>query len=303
MKALFLLLSVLLTTTGSKAWAQSEQDLAILKSQSLVILLKDEDPGKLKKLARKPGELADYRAFVADYNTQVQAWARAIWHFSPAVECKQESEMPAMLKDKSFQHGVLRHDNFNVMHHFGGAARGGATYYAEAKTAFVLSIVDKGTRRGILDLAMDPGPVYASDIIFCLKTLENVLQDRASGKSVDELLAVQRQKGTRLRVKTLLLDEAKISSDLTAADIQELYPYPCQVVPRATIETAVKEADARYAYVRAYPLSDTLVAQVIMDIADGYWLFMSTPNGMSFKSGRVIGKAQLKAFAKAAQGK
>ena len=297
MKKLFLLLSVLLSTTCLVARAQSDKDLAILKSQSLIVVLKDEEPDKLKKLARKPDELAAYKAFVESYNTQIQELAPKIWHFSPSVEFRHESELAALVKDKNYQHGVLKHDDFTVMEHVsGGAARGGAVYSAESKTAFLLNIISNGTQRTLAPVPIAPGVVHTSDIIFCLKTLQYQLQERANGKSSKNIMA---ENGKRLRVKTLLLDEAEVSGKLSPADIKQAYPFPFQIVPRETIETAVKDADARYACVRLLPVSGSMMAQVIMDAADGAILAMSI-GGTGFKSGEVVNKGNLKEFAQAA---
>ena len=85
---------VLLLVTGlilntSAAWAQmgygKPKDVAAVKSQPLIVVLKDEEPSQLKKLAKKPDELADYKAYIADYNVKMQELAPKLWHFSPSV--------------------------------------------------------------------------------------------------------------------------------------------------------------------------------------------------------------------------
>lgn len=85
---------VLLLVTGlilntSAAWAQmgygKPKDVAAVKSQPLIVVLKDEEPGQLKKLAKKPDELADFKAYIADYNVKMQELAPKLWHFSPSV--------------------------------------------------------------------------------------------------------------------------------------------------------------------------------------------------------------------------
>lgn len=297
MKKFFLLFVAIISSSSSIARAQSDKDVAILKSQSLIVVLKDEEPDKLKKMAKKPAELTAYKSFITNYNALIQELAPAIWHFSPAVEFKHESEILALVKDKNYQHGVLKHDDYTVMEHLGGgAARGGAFYSSESRTAFLLSIISNGKQRTLAPVPIAPGKVYTSDIIFCLKTLQYQLHERASGKSQ------MAENGKRMRSKILLLDEAEMSGKLSAADIQQVYPFPFQLVPRETIEAAVKAADARYACVRIFPVSDSMTAQVVMDPTDGAILAMSM-GGMGLKSGNVVNRGNLKDFAQAGGGK
>jgi len=303
MKKIFLLLTAVLSISGSVVWGQTAKSMSILKNQSLVVVLKDEEPGKLKKLAKKPSELADYKAFILDYNTQIQELAQQLWHFSPAVEFKYESEMPALLKDKSFEHGVLQHDNFVAVERTGGAARGGVIYSSSMQTAFSLGVISNGNRSSLAQVPIAPGVVHTSDIIFCLKGLQYQLQLLASGKTGKEVMADMAQNAKRLRIKTLLLDDAEINSKLTAADIKQVYPFPYQIVPRSTIEAAVKEGDARYACVRMLPIASSSIEQVIMDTSDGAILVMTSGGGWTLKGGSVVDKSNLKAFAQAASGK
>ncbi|MET4072895.1 hypothetical protein [Hymenobacter sp. UYCo722] len=293
MKKFVLLFAIIFSGSSLVVRAQSDKDLAILKSQSLIVVLKDEMPDKLKKLAKKPVELSAYKSFITKYNALIQELAPAIWHFSPSVEFKHESEMAALINDKNYQHGVLKHADFTVTEQIGGgAARGGALYSSEARTAFLLSVVSKGPQRTIATVPIAPGIVYTSDIIFCLKTLQYQLQERASGKNQ------MAEDGKRLRVKTLLFDEAEMNGKLSAADIKQVYPFPFQLVPRETIEAAVKVADAQYACVRIFPVSDNITAQVIMDPTDGAILAMSM-GGKGLRSGEVVNKGNLKDFARA----
>ena len=280
--------------------AQSEKSVAILKSQPLVVVLKEEEPDKLKKLAKKPAELAAYKAFIANYNAQIAELAPKLWHLSPSIEFKRESEMDALVKDKNYQRGELTHENFTVREHLaGGAARGPVLYASSSQTAFLLSVISNGTKRVVMNMPIAPGVVYPSDIILCLKTAQYQLQQAANGKNTNAQLA---ESGKRLRSKTLLLDEAEVNGKLSAAEIKQVYPFAFQLVSREAIETAVREGDTRYACVRIMPVMSDLFAQVVMDAADGAVLSMSM-GGKGFKSGDVISKGNLKDFAQAAGGK
>ena len=80
-----LLLAAGLLLTTSNAWAQlgfgKPKDVAAVKSQLLIVVLKDEEPSLLKKLAKKPDELADYKAYIADHNIKMQELAPKLWNF------------------------------------------------------------------------------------------------------------------------------------------------------------------------------------------------------------------------------
>ncbi len=322
-KLLFLLLAGLLFN-ASAAWAQmgfgKPKDVAVVKSQPLVVVLKDEDPDKLKKLAKKPDELADYKAYVADYNAQMQELVPKMWQFSPAVEFKHESELAALRKAKGAQRGVLQHLDFQLAHRHSMAGpanaagamgnptgTGGNSYWtSEHVSAVVLEVIGNGSQSQVWRVQLAPGPVYTSDLIFSIRIIQQYVQARAAGRSGGDMRAELAQNGKKLRTKTLLFDEDDIKGKLTAADIKQAYPFSYQIVPRATIEAAVVGADARYACVRLMPVAEGINAQVVVDAADGQLLGLSLPNRvrmMGIGGGSAIGKGNLKDFAEAAGGK
>ena len=313
-KSLFLFAAAIVFN-ASTAWAQmgfgKPKDVATVKSQPLVVVLQDEDPAKLKKLAKKPEELADYKAYIADYNARMQELAPKLWKFSPSVEFKHESELAALRKAKGPQRGVLQHLNFQLAHrhHVPGTPMGvGGTYFysSEQVSAIVLSVLGNGDQDQVWRVQLAPGAVYTSDIIFSLKTIQQYLQGRADGLSGRDMMADVAKNGKQLRTKTLLIDEEDVKGKLTATDIKQAYPFPYQIVPRATIETAVASADARYACVRLLPATESIMVQVVMNAEDGSMMAMSKPNAvrvMGVGGGQAIGKSNLKDFAQAAAGK
>ncbi|WP_310395786.1 hypothetical protein [Hymenobacter sp.] len=307
-----LLLFAALVLNAPATWAQmgfgKPKDVAAVKSQPLVVALKDEDPSQLKKLAKKPDELAEYKAYIADYNARMQELAPKLWQFSPSVEFKQESELPALRKAKGPQRGVLRHLNFVLSAHTGGVGNrlGGFSYQSEQVSALVVEVMGNGDQHQVWRVQLAPGPVYTSDIIFSLKGMQTYLQARADGRKGDDMREELAKNGKKLRTKTLLFDEADIKGKLTAADIKQAYPFPSQIVPRATIEAAAASADARYACVRLLPATESIMVQAVFDTADGALLGISKPNTvrlMGIGGGTAIGKGNLKDFAEAAGGK
>ena len=312
---------VLLLVTGlilnaSAAWAQmgygKPKDVAAVKSQPLIVVLKDEEPSQLKKLAKKPDELADYKAYIADYNVKMQELTPKLWHFSPSVEFRHATDLPALRKAKGPQRGVLQHLDFvlSQRHSMSGPSVAGAMnnyyYTSEQVSVVVVEVIGNGDQHQVWRVQIAPGPIYTSDLIFTIKTLQQYLQERADGRSGRDMRAELVKNGPKLRTKTLLFDEEDIKGQLTAADIKQAYPFPYQVVPRATIEAAVADADTRYACVRLLPVAAGITAQVVIDAADGALLGMSVPNRvrvMGIGGGSAIGKGNLKDFAQAASGR
>lgn len=317
-KRLFLLTAFVLLGVPV-AWAQfgfgKPKDVAIVKGQPLIVLLEEEDPATLKKLAKKPQELADYKAYVADYNASMQKLVPTLWKFSPSVEFKSESELPALRKAKGPQRGVLYHLDFVLAHRHplnGPTAPNLPTHYytSEKVSAMMVDVVGNGGQNTVWRVQIAPGPIYNSDIIFSLKTIQQYLEARAANRKGADMRAELAKNGKKLRGKTLLLDEADLKDKLTAAEVKKVYPLPFEIVPRATIEEAVANGDARYACVRLVPVTESVTAQVVMDAADASMLAMSVPGGggvrmMPFggaigNNGSAIGKSNLKDFAEAA---
>jgi hypothetical protein len=111
---LLLATALLLQTTAARAQfgLGKPKEIALVKSQPLIVILKEEDPKQLKKLAGKPEDLADYKASIADYNSQMRELAPKLWKLSSAVEFKPESELESLRKAKKSQRAVLRHLTF-----------------------------------------------------------------------------------------------------------------------------------------------------------------------------------------------
>lgn len=287
------------------------KDIATVKSHPLVVILKDEDPKELKKLAKKPEELADYKASISDYNKQMQELAPKLWKFSPSVAFKHESDLEALRKAKDTQVGVLKHADFVLAHRHtmsgpGGVANPANSYYSsEHISALMLQVLGDGDESKVWRVQLAPGPIYTSDIIFSLASIQTYIQSRADGRKGSEMREEIAQNSKKLPGKTLLIDEEDLKRGLTAADIKQAYPFPYQVVPRGTIETAAASYDNRYAYIRLLPITEGMMVQVAVDAASSDLMGMSLPSrvpmvGSLIASGNSVTKGNLKDFAKAA---
>ncbi|GEM_PF-3000142 len=309
---LVLVTALLLHTATARAQfgLGKPKDIALVKSQPLIVILQEEDPKQLKKLANKPEDLADYKASIADYNAQIQDLAPKLWKLSPSVEFRPESELETLRKAKKTQRAVLRHLAFTLghRHRLGGASTSSLNaadfyYTTEQVSALVVDLLGDGDENHVGRIQIAPGTVYNSDLIFSLKYLQTYLQGRADGRSGSDFREEIARNGKKLPTKTLLVDESDVKNKLTAADIKQVYPFPYQIVPRATIETAAATGDARYAYIRLLPVTEAVMVQVVVDATNADLLGMSLPSRVQMlgvNNGSSIGKGNFKDFAKAA---
>ena len=299
---------LLLLASVGRAQMHAPKELAVIKAQPLVVLLEEEDPNQLKKLADKPDDLTQYKDYVASYNAQMREMAPKLWHYSSTVEFKQKSELEALRKLKNTRTVVLQHtedkdyvyDNGRMHNRFSQTSSGSAVV-----TTMELSVVGDGRQNYQITSAMAPGTVYSSDILFAFRTLQRRLQDEEEGR--DRATETKPQKSARLaeqgqkiRTKIVLIDQADIDQKLTAADIKQLYPFPCQLVPRQTIETAISNADARYVYVRWLTFAPGNIGPTLIDATDSQVLGLSESTvgtGRIVKTPDPITKGDLTAFA------
>jgi hypothetical protein len=88
-------------------------DLAAVQAHPLIVLLAEEDPKALKQLADKPTELAQYKAYLAQYNAQAHELAPKLWKLSPAVEFQPESAFKKLRSSKE-QAVVLHYTEYRM---------------------------------------------------------------------------------------------------------------------------------------------------------------------------------------------
>ncbi|HET9504778.1 MAG TPA: hypothetical protein VFO93_14640 [Hymenobacter sp.] len=281
----------------------------VIRPQPLVVLLQEENPKELRKLADKPQELADYKAYIAYYNKQIQLLAPQYWKFSPSVEFRPESALKEIRAAKGKRTVVLRYET-----HTNGASTGGynSVFMGSRKVAS-MELTTPGSGDQNLEWSC-PAPLdlmYPSDIIFALKNIQLMLEKDLKRKTrydagvprrdieqqerADALVANQAD-AALIRTRTLLIAEADLSPKLTAEDIKQLYPYPFQVVPRATIEAAVQAADTRYTYVRRMSQSVEVIGPYLIDAATSRTLAIANTSGVGGSKHELLNKDDFKIF-------
>lgn len=288
------------------------KSVELISQQPLVVLLTEEDPKELRQLADKPEELAHYKAYVAYLNTQLQQLAPQLWKFSPSVEFKTKSALPALQAAKG-RTVVLYYQKRKVgTSRASGLGPIGGTWSASLQ----LSSLGDGDEHTESNASLPLDAIYPSDIIVAFKQLQQALRRDTKLKAelnsdrkerLQEARAMLRAEGDAnaeaIRTKTLLVLQDDMDKHLTEADMKQLYPFPLQLVPRATIEEAVRTGDARYNYARWQAASAASVGPGIIDAADGRVLGYSYEGGVSNGGRAIIGKRELKDFAAYADAK
>ena len=246
---LVLTVTLVLQSTGGLAYTlyfTHREILAALQSQPLVVMLQDENPQELKRMADKPAELAQYKASVAMHNNQAQQLIRQFWTVSSNIEFKSESELPALQKDKQHATLVLYRKQLRL-----GYSDSRVGTFLETEWRLDLA----GGRREVysFDAPLPPTTVTAADIISALRNLQFQIRDEQvrMTKTEQPKAKVQlRDYSQRLRTKTLLIDKEGLKDKFTETNLQKAYPYPHRLATPEEIEAAVLTADPRYTYVR-----------------------------------------------------
>jgi hypothetical protein len=257
----------------------------------LVVLLQEEDP---KELADKPEELADYKGYIAYYNKQLQSLGPQYWKFSPSVAFRPESARKEIRAAKGKRTVLLRYDEY-----VSGASAGGyhSSYMGSRRVASMeLATPSSGDENPDYRSPAPLDLLYPSDIVFALRNIQLVLERNMKRKAwldagrkrkdieqeeMAEATAARQADAEFIRAKTLLIAETDLDDPkLTVEAIKEHYPYPFQLVPRATIEAAVQMGDTRHNYLRRMSESVEVIGQFIIDAATGQVLVVDNISGV-----------------------
>ncbi|MGI4741017.1 MAG: hypothetical protein ACRYG7_38100 [Janthinobacterium lividum] len=290
------------------------KSVALISQQPLVVLLSEEDPKKLKKLANKPEELAEYKASIAYLNTKLQKLAPQVWKFSPSVEFKSESALPALQAAPGQRTVVLYYEKQAVgvsRQHVGFGPKDGMW-----QAILQLSSLGDGKEQLECSALLPLDIIYPSDIVVAFKQIQHQLRrdvklQADAGLGHDKQLQVARDRlraegdanAESIRTKLLLVAQDDVDEGLTEEDIKRVYPFPFQLVPRTTIEEAVRVSDIRYNYVRWRAASMASTGPEIIAAADGQVLGCSADGGLGLRGQAIIGKREFKDFARYADAK
>ncbi|WP_324676299.1 hypothetical protein [Hymenobacter sp. GOD-10R] len=261
-------------------------DFARFSTQPLLVVLREEakDAGSLRRAAKDPQEATLYRADIAATNDALREAVKT-WHLSKEVQFITVEQEKTYYNDKKASHTILSF---------------GSTFTAPALMLTVQGKPDKlSFGNSLYSLSPDASPddpqsriaaatyfmpnphhywsqAYStSDMISALQQLQLFVDARIHQQKKKDLEATELKRinhsNAILTKKTLLLDRSRLAPNLPETKISSLYPYPVQVVDRATIEAAVASADPQYLYARCitvyknhgYQLVEAATGQVV----------------------------------------
>ena len=221
-----------------------DQETQLLKTQPLLVLLKQEDPKQLKKLAKRPAELLEYQQLMAKGNALLQQAAK-VWTLSPTIEVKTEAELDALLATNAGQLNVL---DFETVGYRTSPAPMRHSWDTVAPIDLGSALKLPSLRLRVFqkkaDFLVHEEPVLnsnpnESDVIYCVKMLETMATHSS----------LIRTKAGATPPKLLLCQDDR-APGLTDAQIKSAYPYPYEFVSRADFEKAVRDGAPGGAFVR-----------------------------------------------------
>lgn len=237
-------------------FADTEKEIAEIKSRKLIIAIEPEWETVLKALKNDPIRLAEYKKSVADFNIFFKKSVEKYWTFHNKVESKTYAEISEIRRDKSLAETYIYLECKKFKFDATGANEIPLPYFYEGPVddgfngnrASFLRIVflDKyGTGTGSKITVGLTGQSYPSeaDIILGVKRLVEQINMVASGLNAKKYKLEVANRGISLKGKTLLLDERFVDKNIKT----EGYPFEVKIVNKAEIDNAIISEDPNYA--------------------------------------------------------
>ncbi|MBC7446690.1 MAG: hypothetical protein H7330_01370 [Hymenobacteraceae bacterium] len=185
--------SVALPVRAQLALAKQE-DVKLARSLPLIVLLEEDDPDKLKKLAKKPGALEEYRQNIANNNARLQRLVPKYWKFSSEISFQSQADQEKLLQDRSGKCCILSCKSLKGQHkqraetrekNLPGNSANGIRYEyytVEDERLILLELIANGHSRRLVAKQLPVGTTDG-DVILMLKTIQQYLLDIEQGKS------------------------------------------------------------------------------------------------------------------------
>ena len=299
----------------------------LVRALPLLVILEQEDERKLKKLAKKPAALEEYRQTIANSNARMQQLVPRYWKLSTDISFQTQPSYVQLLQQRKSTGPscILQCIDLNIYQKQPGATQQDfqsksqgntfnyGAYKAESIRAIRLEVLADGRASVIAGKELAELNTTESDVILTLKTIQQFVLDLEEGKKMKDLSIDARDRGVRLQQKTLLFAQEDLEQGLTAADVQVLYPFPHQIVPRSVVDSAIAAGQAQYACIRQMPVNTlykSYTVQLVVSVDDGMELAYSKKSNLEIEFARnagadplVIKKENLNDFARYAGGK
>ena len=242
-----------------------------VQKRPVLLMLEEEDPKVMKKLAKEPAELSAYKEEIKRANEAMQDLVPKYWTLNATPVTKTKTEIDKMVEGKNKQYAVLALERTKVTDY----TKNGAYRYEGASKVIANIYIDLVENLG------KGNPVYyqnlpnvfptKGDMVIGIEMMQNFLQARLAGKKRNEISDEADENKSLLPGKTLLIDKEDLKKGISEADIKVAYPFPFKVVDYSTIENAILNRDKSYAIVQIIPLTAGVQANahIVLNAEDG----------------------------------
>ncbi|WP_157514743.1 hypothetical protein [Mangrovimonas sp. TPBH4] len=267
------------------------EDIKEVQNKTLLVVLDEVDDNLKKKAQKKPEKYNEIIEIIEVYNKALKAAFTANWSYSQNIRFVTEKEFQQILNDKNQKNQYAYFRN-KLEGHFKGQVRMQAGNYS-----FELRLPNKN--KSVYEMIYTSQHPNEADLTLIIQQFQNYLNSRVkrkeqnySRKNFQNEIA---ENSKLLKEKTLLLDEASVSSKLKK-EISKVYKYNYKFTSKEEIDEAIISKNPNFAYVRAMPLyqqmndnqqwdqNKFIFIQYAINAEDGKILGYSTPSSVSFGS-------------------
>ena len=278
----------------TNTFAGDEKLVKDLRARTFIGVLLEEDPAIIKKFAKKPLELAEYKKNIKLTNDNFKIVLTKYWKLNATVQFKTLTEIDVLkaeiAKDKKNKglYAFMRMDYYSYK---GNSREESQLITSQEYTSDInylrVYFLD-GTELSYSSL---PNVLPTmSDLIYGVRHLSNTLIGMEYGR---DLTALTEENCPQIRDKTLLVTQEQMG-DLPAKDFVKAYPFPYKIATQAEIDKAVLANDLKFAYLVSADQSDSVVMKMIVLTSTGQWAGYIVNNGRS-----TLNKTELKELIKA----
>lgn len=263
-----------LTLSAGPAFSVTKsENVALIKTRPLVVVLETESAFILKKYKKKPEELKHYKAQVAGRNQALQEAVLETWNFSAKPQFMPMNEALA-LREKGeavvLRLGEVRMDVYRSTG-MGKIPSLPAGFYKDALTGNMLfnapkrelveldalstvEILVNKAKHGAIITYLPLGLSSKADITYAIQQIQYVLNYVDQGNSIKKIEEQYQKNHAELKDKTLLIDREDLDDKFNENEVREIYPYPFEICDREKIDKVILEKDPAYAFVQLVPV-------------------------------------------------
>jgi len=239
--SLLIILGCTFNVVNAQFSLTSKSDVEKIKNSILLVMLEEEDPKTLQKLAKKSEEkLNHYKQQIAGRNLVLKNAVEKYWNFSEKVEFKSKDEATKLMKLNKEKYVIIYFGKYlDYERHKTGVGINGKpagwntntmTYNTSTKYS---SLANEITTLEIIDskslIRIYLPNVYPSkaDAIYGIQELQYILRYLSSSpeNKITKFMKHIESNAPELKELTLLVDKNEVDTKLNEDEIKELYPY------------------------------------------------------------------------------